>query len=114
MPDAIGAPMPVRRLFLLPGGFPPDTLEFAWRTTAALLLAYLVGFWAQLESASSAAVTVAWFSWVFVSSAHDVWAWAEPAARAAAPTDATAISLNRMKVPPKSLLLGTSSAQLSL
>ena len=40
-------------------GFMPDAVGFAARTTLALLLAYGVGFWMQLESASSAGVCVA-------------------------------------------------------
>ena len=43
----------------LPGGFPPDTIGFAVRTTLALLLAYYVSFWMQLSSASTAGVCVA-------------------------------------------------------
>ncbi len=44
---------------LLPGGFLPDALGFATRTTLSVLLAYLVSFWLQLDSASSAGVCVA-------------------------------------------------------
>ncbi len=45
-------------LLLLPGFF-PDALGFAFRTTAALLLAYLVAFAIQLDTASSAGLCVA-------------------------------------------------------
>ncbi len=45
--------------FEVPGGFPPDTLGFAVRTVAALMLAYYVSFWIQLSSASTAGVCVA-------------------------------------------------------
>ena len=44
---------------VLPGGFPPDTISFALRTTAALLIAYYFSFWIQLASASSAGICVA-------------------------------------------------------
>ena len=50
------APAP---LLELPGGFPPDTISFATRTVAALMLAYYVSFWIQLSSASTAGVCVA-------------------------------------------------------
>ena len=40
-------------------GFPPDAVPFAMRTTVALLLAYLVAFALQLDTASSAGVCVA-------------------------------------------------------
>lgn len=43
----------------LPGGFPPDTVGFALRTTLALLLAYYVAFSMQLASASTAGICVA-------------------------------------------------------
>ena len=43
----------------LPGGFPPDTVGFAVRTTLALMLAYYFCFWIQLSSASTAGVCVA-------------------------------------------------------
>ena len=39
-------------------GFPPDAVPFAIRTTAALLLAYLVSFALQLDTAASAGVCV--------------------------------------------------------
>ena len=45
-------------LLLLPGFF-PDALGFAFRTTAALLLAYLAAFAIQLDTASSAGLCVA-------------------------------------------------------
>jgi len=44
--------------FILPG-FMPDAVGFAARTTVAVLLAYLVAFAIQLESASSAGLCVA-------------------------------------------------------
>ncbi len=37
---------------------PPDTIGFALRSTAAILIALYVAFWLQLEDASSTAVTV--------------------------------------------------------
>jgi len=43
----------------LPGGFMPGAPGFALRTTLALLLAYAVAFWTQLDSASSAGICVA-------------------------------------------------------
>ena len=43
----------------LPGGFPPDTVGFAVRTTLALMLAYYFCFWIQLSSASTAGICVA-------------------------------------------------------
>jgi uncharacterized protein YciI len=48
---------PARPLLSLPR-FLPDSLPFAARTTAVLLLAYLVAFAAQVTSASSAGVCV--------------------------------------------------------
>jgi len=39
-------------------GFPLSAWAFALRTWAAMVLALYVAFWLQLESASSAAVTV--------------------------------------------------------
>ncbi len=39
--------------------FPPGSFSFAIRTTVALLLAYYLGFWLQLDSTSSAGVCVA-------------------------------------------------------
>jgi uncharacterized membrane protein YccC len=50
---------PAEPLLELPGGFPPDTIGFAVRTTVALLLAYFVSFWMQLSSASTAGICVA-------------------------------------------------------
>ena len=43
--------------FSLPG-FYPDAIPYALRTAAALILAYGVGFYAQIPSASSAGITV--------------------------------------------------------
>ena len=51
-------PAPPEPFLILPG-FTPDAIGFALRTTAAILLAYLIGFWAQLDSTSSAGLTVA-------------------------------------------------------
>lgn len=45
-------------LFILPG-FYPDAVGFAIRTTIALLLAYFVAFWMQLDAASTVGVCVA-------------------------------------------------------
>ncbi len=45
--------------FLTLPGFAPGAVGFALRTTVALLLAYFVAFWAQLDSASSAGLCVA-------------------------------------------------------
>ncbi|WP_428486948.1 FUSC family protein [Rhodopila sp.] len=45
-------------LLVLPG-FMPDAVGFAFRFALALLLAYLISFWIQLSSASSAGVCVA-------------------------------------------------------
>lgn len=44
-------------LFSLPGFF-PDAIPYALRTAAALVLAYGVGFYAQIPTASSAGITV--------------------------------------------------------
>jgi uncharacterized membrane protein YccC len=44
------------KLLALPA-LPPDTIGFALRSVAAILIALYIGFWLQLESASSAAVT---------------------------------------------------------
>ena len=52
-------PAPPEPFLVLPGGFPPDTLGFALRTTISVLLSYLVSFWLQLDSASSAGICVA-------------------------------------------------------
>ncbi len=51
-------PMPHQPWLILPG-FMPDALGFAVRTTLALLLAYGAAFWMQLDTASSAGITVA-------------------------------------------------------
>ena len=48
-----------RESFLILPGFMPDAIGYAVRTTAALLLAYLVAFAIQLDSASSAGLCVA-------------------------------------------------------
>jgi len=56
--SATSEPAPHQPLLILPG-FMPDAMGFAVRTTLALLLAYGVAFWMQLESASSAGVCVA-------------------------------------------------------
>jgi uncharacterized membrane protein YccC len=45
--------------FLVLPGFAPDALGMAVRTTLALLLAYFLAFWSQLDSASTAGVCVA-------------------------------------------------------
>jgi uncharacterized membrane protein YccC len=50
---------PPHEPFLTLPGFAPDAVGFALRTTVALLLAYLVAFWCQLDSASSAGLCVA-------------------------------------------------------
>ena len=50
---------PPREPYLTLPGFAPGAVGFALRTTAALLLAYLIAFWAQLDSASSAGLCVA-------------------------------------------------------
>ena len=50
---------PAREPLLLLPGFMPDALGFAFRVTAALLLAYLVAFAIQLDTASSAGLCVA-------------------------------------------------------
>jgi uncharacterized membrane protein YccC len=55
-PEAITPP---REPFLILPGFAPEAMGFALRTTVALLLAYFIAFWAQLESASSAGLCVA-------------------------------------------------------
>ena len=52
---AEGEPKPP--FFSLPG-FYPDAIPYALRTAAALVLAYGVGFYAQLPTASSAGITV--------------------------------------------------------
>lgn len=57
--SASSAAQPVEPLLELPGGFPPDTIGFAVRTTLALLPAYYFSFWIQLSSASSAGICVA-------------------------------------------------------
>ena len=49
----------VRSPFLLLPGFRPDAVGFATRTTAALLLAYLVAFAVQVDGPSTAGVCVA-------------------------------------------------------
>lgn len=49
---------PRRPMFSLPGFF-PDAVPYALRTAAALVLAYGIGFYAQLPTASSAGITVA-------------------------------------------------------
>ncbi len=51
------APPPSTPFLQLPGFF-PDALSYAVRTTMALLLAYGVGFYAQIPTASSAGITV--------------------------------------------------------
>ena len=56
--SATAEPTPPQPWLLLPG-FMPDAVGFAVRTTLALLLAYGVAFWMQLESASSAGICVA-------------------------------------------------------
>ncbi len=53
------AALPVRRPLLPLPGFMPDAVSFALRLSLALLLAYLVSFAVQLDSASSAGVCVA-------------------------------------------------------
>ncbi len=45
--------------FLILPGFYPDAVGFAVRTTAALMIAYFIAFWAQLDSASTVGVCVA-------------------------------------------------------
>ena len=45
--------------FLALPGFPPGAIGFAFRTRLALLLAYFVAFWSQLDTASSAGICVA-------------------------------------------------------
>ncbi len=49
----------IRLSSLVLPGFMPDAVPFAVRTTLALILAYFVAFYAQLDSASSAGVCVA-------------------------------------------------------
>ncbi len=56
MSDEPTPPPPVPFLHL--PGFFPDALSYAVRTTLALLLAYGVGFYAQIPTASSAGITV--------------------------------------------------------
>jgi hypothetical protein len=48
----------VRRMVTI-AGFPPSAWAFALRIWAAMMVALYAAFWLQLESASSAAVTVA-------------------------------------------------------
>ena len=50
---------PAHEPWLLLPGFMPDALGFAFRATASLLLAYLVAFAIQLDTASSAGLCVA-------------------------------------------------------
>ena len=52
------APLPPRTRFLSLPGFYPDAVSYAFRTTLALILAYGVGFYAQIPTASSAGITV--------------------------------------------------------
>ena len=57
MQSAVGAVESVRRTVSI-AGFPFSAWAFALRTWAAMMVALYAAFWLQLESASSAAVTV--------------------------------------------------------
>ena len=57
--SASATAQPGEPLLEVPGGFPPDTIGFAVRTTLALMLAYYFSFWIQLSSASTAGICVA-------------------------------------------------------